>query len=126
FWAKKDAHAWSFPKGEYSGEETPLEAAKREFREETGWEPQGKFYPLGEVKQKSGKQVIAWAFEGEFDPTTLTSNTFELEWPPRSGKKQKFPEVDRAEWFPLDIAREKIHKGLVPFLDALERLVATL
>ncbi len=123
FWAKKDTNAWSFPKGEYTESEPPQEAAKREFREETGWEPQGEFYPLGEVKQKGGKWVVAWAFEGEFDPATFISNTFKLEWPPRSGQLQEFPEVDRAEWFPLEVAREKIHKGLVPFLDELEQLL---
>ena len=123
FWARKDTHAWSFPKGEYGREESPLQAARREFREETGWEARGELFPLGEVRQKGGKRVTAWAFEGNFDPESLISNTFEMEWPPRSGKIQPFPEVDRAAWFPLSIARQKIHQGLLPFLDRLERIL---
>jgi predicted NUDIX family NTP pyrophosphohydrolase len=108
FWAKKDLGAWSIPKGEYDGDEEPLAVAVREFEEETGLRPAGTFRPLGEIVQAGRKVVTAFAVEGDFDPTRLTSNTFELEWPPRSGRKATFPEVDRAEWFAPDQAREKI------------------
>jgi predicted NUDIX family NTP pyrophosphohydrolase len=119
FWARKDAGAWSLPKGEYSANEDPLEAAKREFKEETGIEAEGDFLALGELKQPGGKLVRAWALENDLDPSAIQSNTFSMEWPPKSGKLQKFPEVDRAEWFPLLEARTKILKGQVPFLDRL-------
>jgi len=108
FWAKKDAGAWSIPKGEYAQGEDALAVAKREFEEETGARPDGKFLPLGEVVQAGGKIVTAWALEGDFDPATLTSNRFELEWPPKSGRKVSFPEVDRAQWFSPAEARQKI------------------
>jgi predicted NUDIX family NTP pyrophosphohydrolase len=119
FWARKDAGAWSLPKGEYSANEDPLEAAKREFKQETGIEAAGDFLALGELKQPGGKLVRAWALENDLDPSAIQSNTFSMEWPPKSGKLQKFPEVDRAEWFPLLEARKKILKGQVPFLDRL-------
>ena len=123
FWARKDAGAWSIPKGEYEPGEAPLAAAKREFQEETGFTPRGELIPLGEVKQASGKIVTAWAFEGDCDPAQIRSNTFSMEWPPKSGKSREFPEVDRADWFPLDAARGKLLKGQLGFLD---RLVASL
>ena len=123
FWVKKDAGAWSIPKGEFSAEEDPLVAAKREFKEETGFELDGSFLPLTPIKQKSGKIIQVWALEGEIDPAVITSNTFSLEWPPRSGRQQEFPEVDRAGWFPLDQAREKIVPGQLGFLQELETLL---
>src|SRR5712691_6750121 len=123
FWAKKDLGAWSIPKGEYADGEDPLAVARREFEEETGARPPGEFRPLGEVKQAGGKRVSAWAVEGDFDPGRLVSNTFELEWPPRSGRKQRFAEVDRADWFSLAEAREKILPGQRAFIDRLEELL---
>ncbi len=123
FWAKKDAGAWSIPKGEYGEGEDPLTVARREFAEETGCEVTGSLQPLTPLKQPSGKIISAWAVEGDLDPATLKSNTFPLEWPPRSGKIQQFPEVDRGAWFDLPIAREKILSGQRPFLDELQRLV---
>jgi predicted NUDIX family NTP pyrophosphohydrolase len=122
FWKNKDDGAWSIPKGEYAAGEDPLAAAKREFGEETGLTPSGDFFPLGEIRQPAGKIVSAWALEGDFDTKLLRSNTFSLPWPPRSGKLQEFPEIDRAEWFPLDIARRKILKGQAEFLDRLAAL----
>ena len=119
FWAKKDAGAWSIPKGEYSEGEDAFAVAVREFGEETGAPPTGEFCALGEVKQTGGKIVTAWAVEGEFDPATLKSNRFELEWPPRSGRRQSFPEVDRAAWFDLDQARRKILPSQSPLIDRL-------
>lgn len=124
FWARKDAGAWSIPKGEYDDGEQPLVAACREFEEETGMRPAGHFLSLGNVRQPGGKQVTAWAFEGDCDPATLRSNTFSLEWPPRSGEMAEFPEVDRAGWFSLPEARAKILKGQLPLLDELERTIA--
>ena len=123
FWAKKDLQAWSIPKGEYS-EEDPLACAKREFHEELGGgEFTGEFLALGEIRQAGGKTVVAWAAEGDFDVTTLRSNTFELEWPPKSGRKQSFPEVDRAAWFAPEQAREKIVAAQGAFI---ERLLAAI
>lgn len=123
FWAKKDDGAWSIPKGEQGDDEEPLAAARREFAEELGTAPpDGEPQPLGEVRQKSGKVVTAWALAGDLDPAQVVSNTFELEWPPRSGRRQAFPEVDRAEWFGLDRARVKLLPAQVPFLDALATL----
>ena len=119
FWRKKDAGAWSIPKGEYEEGEDPLAAAKREFEEETGIKPQGKFIALGEIKQPGGKVVSAWAFEGDCSPKEIQSNTFSMEWPPKSGHKREFPEVDRADWFALDDARRRIVKGQIGFLDRL-------
>lgn len=124
FWAKKDRGAWSIPKGEYADDEEPLAAAQREFLEETGAQPRGAFSPLGEIKQPGGKHVTAWAVEGDFDPAALVSATFELEWPPRSGRTRSFPEVDRAEWFAPQEARERILVGQRPFVDRLEKLLA--
>jgi predicted NUDIX family NTP pyrophosphohydrolase len=123
FWAHKDTGAWSIPKGEYGPEEDPLTAARREFTEETGFTAAGPFLPLTPLKQKSGKLVQAFACEGEVDPGGLTSNTFPLEWPPHSGQMKEFPEVDRAAWFPLAEATEKIHPGQAGFLQELARLV---
>ena len=119
FWARKDEGAWSLPKGECAEGEEALAAACREFEEETGFRPQGPFAPLGEVRQRSGKHVQAWAFEGDCDCAQLVSNTFEMEWPPRSGRMQSFPEVDRIEWFDLATARRKILPAQQPFLDRL-------
>ncbi len=119
FWQKKDAGSWSIPKGEYAPGEDPLEAAKREFQEETGFKASGKFIPLTPRKQPSGKIIRAWAFEGDGDPSAIKSNTFTMEWPPRSGRQQAFPEVDRADWFFVPAAREKILKGQSGFLDEL-------
>jgi predicted NUDIX family NTP pyrophosphohydrolase len=125
FWARKDERAWSIPKGEYGDDEDPLAAARREFVEETGSPPpDGEAVPLGEVRQSGGKRVVAWALEGDLDPATVRSNTFVMEWPPRSGRQQEFPEIDRAAWFDLDAARRKVVKGQVALLDALEQLLA--
>jgi predicted NUDIX family NTP pyrophosphohydrolase len=125
FWAKKDEGAWSVFKGEYEDGEEPLLAARREFEEETGSPPpHGPTVALGEVRQSSGKRVVAWAVEGDFDPATLVSNTFTTEWPPRSGRQVEFPEVDRAEWFDLETARSKLVRAQAAFVDALERALA--
>ena len=124
FWAKKDAGAWSIPKGLADEGEDFLAAAKREFLEETGMPVAGAFLELGVHKQASGKTIAAWACEGDFDPATLNSNTFSLEWPPRSGRTAEFPEVDRAAWFAIDEALVKINKGQKPIVTALEALVA--
>lgn len=124
FWAGKDAGAWMIPKGEYTEREEPLEAAKREFREETGFEPQGEFVDLGTVKQTGGKLVNAWAFEGNCDPDKLVSNSCTIEWPPRSRRTIEIPEVDRGAWFTLVAARTAILKSQSPFLDALATLAA--
>jgi predicted NUDIX family NTP pyrophosphohydrolase len=123
FWKNKDDGAWSIPKGEYGEDEDPLAAAKRELAEETGLTPSGDFIPLGEIRQPGGKVVTAWALEGDFeasfDAEHLHSNTFSMPWPPGSGKLQEFPEIDRAEWFAMDVARRKILKGQAQFLDRL-------
>ncbi|MBI4503138.1 MAG: NUDIX domain-containing protein [Gemmatimonadetes bacterium] len=124
FWLNKDLGAWSIPKGEFDSTENPLEAAKREFREETGVAVDGEFRPLTPVRQKSGKLVHAWAVEGDFDPSRLRSTTFLAEWPPRSDQQRTFPEVDRAEWFSLDTARQKINPGQSPLLAELAALLA--
>lgn len=125
-WANKDDGAWSIPKGEYDDGEDPLAVAIREFTEELGRRPINgptKFLNLGEIVQPGGKQVTAFAVAGDFDPATLTSNLFELEWPPNSGQMQSFPEVDRAQWFAPDEARKKILPGQAPYIDRLlERL----
>ena len=120
FWAKKDLGAWSLPKGEIEEGEEPLAAAKREFAEETGFEVEGEFRALAPLRQKSGKTVMAWAVEGDCDPAQLRSSMFEMEWPPRSGKRAEFPEVDRGAWFSLEEARERILAGQAPFLDELQ------
>jgi predicted NUDIX family NTP pyrophosphohydrolase len=119
FWARKDDGAWSLPKGEYSEEEDALLAAKREFMEETGFRVEGDFLPLRELKQPGRKVVTAWAVEGNIDAALVKSNTFSLEWPPKSGRKQEFPEVDRAAWFPAAVARIKLLKGQAEFVDRL-------
>jgi predicted NUDIX family NTP pyrophosphohydrolase len=120
-WARRDAGAWSLPKGEYAAGEDGLAAARREFAEELGISPpDGQVLELGEVRQKSGKVVSAWALEGNLDVTALASNTFALEWPPRSGKTQEFPEVDRAQWFTLREARERVNPAQVALLERLE------
>ncbi len=122
FWAKKDRGVWSIPKGEFADEE-PLQAAKREFSEEIGQfvadEAFDEKIDLGIVKLSSGKTIYAWAVEGDLDARTINSNTFSIEWPPKSGVQQEFPEVDRAEWFKFDKAKVKIHPSQVPFLDRL-------
>jgi predicted NUDIX family NTP pyrophosphohydrolase len=123
FWAKKDVGAWSIPKGEYSEQENPLEAARREFQEETGWESSGEFIPLTPRRQPSGKMISAWAVEGNCDASAIRSNSFTLEWPPRSGKQSEFPEVDRAGWFSIPEAEEKILKGQAGFLQELVRIL---
>jgi predicted NUDIX family NTP pyrophosphohydrolase len=124
FWAKKDLGAWSLPKGEYDRSEGPLRAAVREFEEETGFRLDADHaLPLGELKQPGGKVVTAWALEQDVDASLVRSNTFEMEWPPKSGKRQAFPEVDRAAWFPLAIAREKLLQGQVGFLTRLVELL---
>jgi len=118
FWKNKDQGSWSIPKGEFTDEE-PLKAARREFEEETGISVQGEFLQLSPVKLKSGKLVYAWALQLEIDPTTIQSNTFELEWPPRSGKFQSVPEIDRAEWFPVPVALQKINSAQRNLIDQL-------
>jgi predicted NUDIX family NTP pyrophosphohydrolase len=119
FWKNKDLESWTIPKGEYPESEGALAAAIREFEEETGIRPEGEFIPLGQVRQASGKLVTAWAFESDCDPAALRSNLFSMEWPRGSGRSQEFPEVDRGEWFSLAMARQKISKGQVGFLDRL-------
>lgn len=119
FWAKKDLGAWSLPKGEFEEGEEPLAAAVREFTEETGFPIDGDFRPLPPLRQPSGKTIFAWAVEGDCDPAALRSNLFSMEWPPKSGRRQEFPEVDRAAWFGIDEARERIIGGQAPFLDRL-------
>ena len=123
FWAKKEAGAWSIPKGEYAEGEDPLTAARREFEEETGAAIEAEFVPLTPIRQKGGKEVLAWAVRADFDPGALKSNLFSMEWPPRSGRQQEFPEVDRAAWFPIGAAREKILESQMPLLDELEKLM---
>jgi predicted NUDIX family NTP pyrophosphohydrolase len=120
YWASKDEHAWSIPKGEYSDDEEPLPAARREFEEEIGSPPPaGEPLELGEVRQSGGKRIVAYAIEGDFDPGTVRSNLFTMEWPPRSGRQAEFPEIDRAGWFDLATASAKLVKGQVPFVERL-------
>jgi predicted NUDIX family NTP pyrophosphohydrolase len=119
FFAKKDAGVWSIPKGELDEGEDPLVAARREFAEETGCSPEGQFHPLAPVTQKGGKVVLAWSIEGECDAHAVRSNTFTMEWPPRSGRMQEFPEVDRAEWYTIEDARKKINPAQAAMLDEL-------
>ncbi|ANN77096.1 NUDIX domain-containing protein [Bordetella flabilis] len=123
FWARRDTGAWSIPKGEANLGEQLRDVAVREFAEELGAPPQGLLQPLGEVRQAGGKRVTAFAVEGDFDTAALRSNTFEMEWPPRSGRIRTFPEVDRAEWFTLPLAAEKILAGQRPLLDRLQQLI---
>ena len=125
FWARKDLGAWSIPKGELDDGEEPRACALREFAEETGTQlPAGELEDLGSVALKSGKLVLAFAAAGDLDPATISSNTFELEWPPRSGRTQSFPEIDRADWFPLDAARAKLNPAQAELIDRLEALLA--
>jgi predicted NUDIX family NTP pyrophosphohydrolase len=123
FWAKKDLGAWSIPKGEFEPDEAPLDAAKREFEEETSLSVTGEFTPLTPIKQSGGKIVHIWAVEGDCDASAIKSNTFMIEWPPRSGRQQEFPEIDCAEWFSLDDAKEKVTKGQRGFIEELDRLL---
>jgi predicted NUDIX family NTP pyrophosphohydrolase len=123
FWQSRDLGAWSLPKGEFTPGEDPLGAARRECFEETGVEMSGDFLSLAPIKQPGGKTIDAWAVEGDCDPTTIRSNTFAAEWPPRSGHMREFPEVDRAAWFGIDEARERITKGQRGFLDQLDELL---
>lgn len=120
FWSRKDQGVWTIPKGEYEADEEALAAAKREFQEETGFVATGNFMELGSIRQKSGKIVIAWAVEGDCDPDQLTSNTCEVEWPPRSCKHLEIPEIDRGSWFSAQCARTYIRPEQIPFLEALE------
>ena len=124
FWRAKDLGAWSIPKGELADGEAPEATARREFAEELGSAPMGALQPLGKIRQRGGKQVEAFALEGDFDVDSLSGNSFEMEWPPRSGRRQFFPEVDRAEWFELPEARRKILVGQQPLLDRLEGFLA--
>jgi predicted NUDIX family NTP pyrophosphohydrolase len=124
FWAKKDLGAWSISKGEYVEGELPLEAARREFEEETGFAAAGDFLELGTVQQASGKVVSAWAFEGDCDPGKLVSNRCQIEWPPRTGRMIEIPEVDRGGWFSIAEAKERILKSQEPFLERLSRLLS--
>ena len=124
FWRSKDRGAWSIPKGEYEPGEDPEAAARREFAEELGVAPRGELQPLGEIRQAGGKRVVAFAVEGDLDADAIHSNQFEFEWPPRSGRIQTFPEVDRAAWFALPLAREKLIAGQRPLLDLLQKAAA--
>jgi predicted NUDIX family NTP pyrophosphohydrolase len=122
FFRNKDEGAWSIPKGEVEEGSQPLEAALREFSEETGAEPpEGELVPLGEIRQKGGKRVVAWAVEGDLEPSKVKSNTFEIEWPPGSGRRERFPEVDRADFFPPELARRKLNPAQAELVDRLER-----
>src|SRR5438552_8668017 len=124
FWKNKDAGAWTIPKGIADPDEDLLAAAKREFEEETGFKPTGEFIALAPIKQKSGKLVHAWAVEGDIDPSKIRSNTFEMEWPPKSGKRVTFPEVDRAEFFDLETARGRINPAQADLLDQLAQTIS--
>lgn len=123
FWKNKDAGSWSIPKGEFINEEEPLHAACREFEEETGYKPDGNFIALNSVKQKSGKQIYAWACEGKLDTASIVSNTVTIEWPPKTNKKITFPEVDKGEWFNISDARIKINAAQISFLNELESIL---
>jgi predicted NUDIX family NTP pyrophosphohydrolase len=123
FWARKDLAAWSIPKGELDPSEDLLVVARRELQEETGLAVEGEFRALKPIRQAGGKIVHAFALEADLDPGAIRSNTFEMEWPPRSGRRQVFPEVDRAAWFPLDVARGKINKGQIGLLDELRAML---
>lgn len=123
FFIKKDAASWSIPKGEFSEDEDPLTAAKREIQEELGFTPYGEYIQLSAVKQKAGKIVYAWAVETDFDIASLVSNTFTIEWPPRSGKMKEFPEVDKAAWYSISQAKEKINPAQAALIDELQKLL---
>ena len=122
FWKNKDSAAWSIPKGEFDSDESALDAAQREFEEETGMRLKGKFIELQPVKQKSGKTVYAWAHEGDINASSIKSNSFEIEWPPNSGKKTSFPEIDKAAWFTVPEAKQKINAAQVALLEELENV----
>jgi predicted NUDIX family NTP pyrophosphohydrolase len=124
FWAKKDQGAWSIPKGEYEPREDPIVAARREFAEETGIVPEGEYVALTPLRQSGGKIVHAFAVQGDCDPQAIRSNTFVMEWPPRSGRQQEFPEIDRAGWFPLEQAKQKLLAAKVVLVEELARLLA--
>jgi predicted NUDIX family NTP pyrophosphohydrolase len=124
FWRNRDDGVWTLPKGEYLEPEDPLLAAQREFIEETGFAVTPPLQPLGEITQKSGKRISAWAFRGDCDPASLRSNSFEIEWPPRSGRRQSYPEIDRVQWLALGEARRKVLPAQCELLDRLERLIA--
>lgn len=123
FWAKKDLNSWSIPKGEFSNDEDPFSAAKREFKEETGFVIEGDFIDLGTVKQAGGKLVFCWAIESDIDCSKVKSNLFKIEWPMKSGRFQEFPEIDKACWFTFEMAKEKILKGQLPFLVHLSQIL---
>jgi predicted NUDIX family NTP pyrophosphohydrolase len=125
YWSKKNEGSWTIPKGEFEAGEGALAAAIREFKEETGFAASEPFLELGSIQQKGGKLVFAWAFEGDCDPAELISNTCEIEWPPRSGKRIEIPEVDRGEWFSVDHARKFIRAEQVPLLEALRSFIAS-
>lgn len=121
---RKDAGVWSIPKGEYSEGEDPFNAAKREFEEETGVKPEGDFLPLPSLKQSKKKTVKAWALQADYDAAAMRGNLFSMEWPPGPGRVERYPEVDRAEWFPLPVARTKILKGQIRLIDQLAGMLA--
>lgn len=123
FWAKKDIGAWSIPKGLFEENENPMDAAKRELKEETGFEVDGEFIELGELQQPSKKIIHAWALEKDLDETKIMSNTFTLEWPKNSGRVQEYPEVDKAGWFDIEQANEKILKGQIGFINKLVEII---
>jgi predicted NUDIX family NTP pyrophosphohydrolase len=123
FWAKKDAGSWTIPKGEFQEDEEAFSAARREFREETGLEIEGEFIALQPIQQKGGKIVYAWAARADFDASLIQSNSFSMEWPPRSGRMQEFPEIDRGGWFPLEVAKEKILSGQAGLLEELAGVI---
>jgi len=125
YWRGKDAGAWSIPKGELEDGDDPLAAAKREFHEETGTKLSGELVELTPLKQPSGKLVYAWAMPGDIDASSVKSNTFSMEWPPRSGRQQEFPEIDRGEWFTIEAARQKMLPGQRGFLDQLQQLLGS-
>lgn len=124
FWKNKDQGAWSVPKGEFTDSENPLDAAIREFEEETGVKLNGNFIELEQIKQKGGKLVLTWAIEDNLDPAAIRSNTFQMEWPPKSGKRIEVPEIDKASWFPLELAKEKINPAQQALLEDLKQKLA--